>query len=228
MNDVKGYKVLISGNASTGKSTILSEITDKILVLNLDEKPYTYKVNGAVATLDKYNNQKNLIDWINQKVIAYKNKFGELPQVIAFDTVTRLYSSIEYANRMNYKGFETHMQNKDATYLINWFINQLLAKGINVIALAHSQVEEGTGRIFIPAQGAFKNSGGWLSLFDNAIYLTSIKKEKYVVVNSPTQQYPARQAGSKEELMVPQKEFDINEYLNNLKNIQINMSQQEI
>ena len=90
-------KLLVAGYESSGKSTITSKV-ENALVINFDKKEYGFSVPHA--NFKKYEGIDSVIDFINEKISSYKEKFGKFPDFIILDTITQLYAA-----KSNYNSF---------------------------------------------------------------------------------------------------------------------------
>ena len=219
-------KILISGYENSGKSTLVSKINNS-LVINCDFKEYTLKVpHFNVNDYKGYNDFKELVV---SKIKAYKDKFDKLPEYVIFDTITQLYNRMSKHNAKSYKAFEIHNKNEEDTFSINDFIEKVLInKGINTIIVAHTIVDELTGRHTIPAKGGFKKSGSWLSVVSEAIFIDRTSTHHNVVIKSD--KFPVRSLVEREgkEISIDVKEFDINKYLKEITDIKVEVQEYEL
>lgn len=206
-------KILISGYENTGKSTIAGNIKDA-LVINCDMKEYTFKVPHC--NIDKWTSLKEFTKVVNEKIKTYKEKFGKLPTFIVFDTITQLYMKMTKFNNTAYKNFEIHRANDTDTLGINTYIEDVLIRsGINVILVAHTMIEENQ-KHSIPAVGAFKRAGSWLSVVNEAIYIHRKGDEHKIFIRD--NEYPCRTLIDREYSSISVSDFDINKYLSEIIN----------
>lgn len=162
-------KLLITGLESTGKTTLTSKL-EKALMVSVDGKAYPFA--RPHYRPEKYSGLPNFKNELIQKLKSYKAKYGERPQTVVFDTVTKLYENMYKYAQANFKGFDVHNTISNETLSFNDLIEELLiANGVNVVIIAHVVYDEKTSRYTVPATGQFKNSGSWLSLVDNASFV---------------------------------------------------------
>lgn len=213
---VMAIKLLISGFENSGKTTLISGLQDA-LIINCDKKKFSGKV--AHANYEEWMGIDHFSKFVNAKISNYKTKFNKLPTFVVFDTITQLYTDMTRYNNKYFKGYEIHSQNNRDTLNINAYIeNTLLAEtdkkpGINVIILAHVTVDK-EGRYTIPAQGQFRDSGGWLSVVNEAIFIERTK-EKHII-HLKSDMYPARTLLEVSEATIPMKDFNLQEHCNKL------------
>lgn len=183
-----GIKLLVSGFEASGKSTLTSGLEDA-LVFNFDRKEYSFSVPHV--NFKEYTGMQVIIDTMVDKIHAYKEKFGKYPSNIVLDTVTQLYNLMQTYNSEKYTGFTSHNTNLKETGMLNEFIEkELIPQGFNVIVAAHTKWDEATSRHVIPATGSFKDSGSWLSIVNEAIFIE--KKSNKLTVHLHGLKYPCR------------------------------------
>ncbi|MBS9782735.1 MAG: hypothetical protein KGV43_02915 [Arcobacter sp.] len=199
------YEVVIS----SGKTSITSTIKDA-LVINCDRKPYSHSIPHA--TYQEWNGVNDFTNFINEKIKAYKEKFGGLPKYLVIDTITQLYAEMVRYNNNKYTGFAIHNQNnKDTLDLNKYFESIILANGINLVIVAHTTYDADTAAHTIPAQGDFKRTGSWLSVVDNSIFISKTGNKLQVYLSSF--KYPARTTLADMPEKVDIKDYNITEHL---------------
>jgi hypothetical protein len=206
-------KYLISGLERSGKTTATSKIEDALIV-SIDMKKYPFK--KPHVNIKEYEGMNNFIDRINETIVKYKEKFGEFPKSIVFDTVTSLYTLITKYSMDKFNGFNIHSNISKETLMFNDYVeNTLLENGVNVVIIAHAVWDQDTGRYYIPATGAFAKSGSWLGAVDEASFI-EFKNNKYSIYHNDGK-FPCRTTLDikvKESI----EEWDINEHIEKLKN----------
>lgn len=209
---IKGAKLLLSGASSAGKTTLISKLEDSLVIV-FDDKTFPFKVphykpvpfDGIVSF------KKELVS----KVKAYKDKFDKLPETVVFDTVTHFYQDIYVWAQENHKGFEIFNAMQQTAIRVNSLIEKVLVdKGINVVIVAHTIYNEGSNSFEIPSVGKFKESGGWLSLVDNASHISTEHNRRSVYHQSL--KYPARSTVDMPE-MNNMDDYDIQEHVSKIK-----------
>ena len=207
-------KLLIVGQENSGKTTITSKL-DKALVVSIDGKTYPYKVaHYKPAT---YTGLTNFKDELISKLKAYKEKFGERPHTVVFDTVTKLYENMYKYAQKNFKGFDVHNTISTETLGFNDMIEDFLIKnGVNVVIVAHVIYDESTSRFTVPATGQFAKTGSWLSLTDNASFVYSQGNTR--MISHTELKYPCR---STVDMPKNQKldDYCINEHMAKLEEV---------
>ncbi len=220
----QGIKFLVSGYESSGKSTITSQIKDS-LVINCDRKPYSFTIPHA--TYKEWNGLASFTDFINEKIRAYKEKHGNLPKYLVIDTITQLYGEMVRYNNSKYTGFTIHNQNnKDSLDLNKYFESIILANGINLVIVAHTIYDADTAAHTIPAQGDFKKNGSWLSVVDNAIFISKAGNKLQVYLSSF--KFPARTTLEGMPEKVDIKDYNITEHLAEFEHLQTKIDDFEL
>lgn len=210
-------KLLVCGFESSGKSTIASKLED-VLVFNFDHKEYGFKVPHV--NVKDYDGLQQIIDLIIEKIETYKEKVGNYPKNIVFDTMTQFYSSMQQFNGTKYKGFDEHRQNNLDTLAFNKFVeDSLIPSGMNVIIVAHTIYDEATSRHIIPASGAFAKAGSWLSVVNESIFVE--KKANKLVVHTNNLKYPCRTTLEDIETNVDMEKYSLQEHLNALNAVKL-------
>jgi hypothetical protein len=208
-------KLLVSAFESSGKSTITSQLDD-VLVFNLDHKEYGFRVPHS--NIKDYSGMDTLLEEVSEKIQAYKEKFGNYPKTIVFDTVTQMYSSMQKYNADKYKGFDIHSNNNRDTLSFNEFIeNQLIPSDINVIIAAHTVYDEATSRHVIPATGAFAKAGSWLSVVNDAIFIE--KKSNKLIVHTSGFKYPCRTTLDDLPTGIAIEDYSLQEHIDKLASV---------
>lgn len=211
---MKGVKLLVTGLENSGKSTITSKIKDA-LVINFDNKEYNFEV--ANADFREYTGLDSVIDFINNKLVAYKEKNGKFPKVLVIDTVTQLYSSMVLYNSKKYNGFNIHSQNNvDTLDLNNYFEDIILANGVDLVVVAHAIYDSDTKAYTIKSQGQFRDAGSWLSIVNDSIFIEKRNGKLTVFLNDI--KYPSRASLEKIEEKMSIDDYDINTHLEKLRN----------
>lgn len=169
-------KVLITGLPNAGKTTLLKTLQD-VLVFAYDGKVYPFP--QAHVNLKEFDNVDELLDEMNEKVIVYETKFGKLPEVIAIDSVSRIFTKIVDNCNKKFNGFTIWTEvNKEIKKLTD-YLNEIVGNHISLVIVAHAVKDDG-GKYSEVAQGNFAKMGAFLSTVDYAIFV-EIKGSKRVV-----------------------------------------------
>ena len=218
-------KFLIAGTERSGKTTLTSKIED-VLIVSFDVKKYPYKVPHV--NFNEYTGMSNVIEQINEKIVAFEEKMGHFPKTIVFDTVTAMYTRMNQWANGAFSGFSIHSAINNDTLAFNTYIeDELLPNGVNVVIVAHTIFDKGTEKFIVPATGAFEKSGSWLGSVDEASYV-EIKSDKFYI-HHKNLKFPCRSTVG-EELPKSEKvdDYDINKHIDLLTHKELHNSEYEI
>lgn len=171
-------KILVSGLANTGKTTLLKDLED-VLIIAHDGKKYPFP--QPHVNVDTFEGAQDLINITNAKVTAYQERFGKLPKTIGYDSVSKIFETLSnYCNR-KYSGFTIYTElNKEIALFTEYIENVLVANGVNIILVSHALWDVDTATYQLVGNGAFAKKGGFLSEVDNAVFV-EVKSNKRVV-----------------------------------------------
>ena len=205
----KGIKLLLTGLSNTGKTNALRTLDPKTtFVVSIDGKPFPFSiphsnfssfpsVEGLIKGYTDANG--NHIDGIADKINKFRTATKAYPETIVIDTVSRVFQIISDNCATQYKGFDVHSNiSKEIAKFNNFLEIQLVGNGMNVISSTHVTLNPETGMYEDASSGAYKRSGGALSVHDHVTYF-SIKSKKYIVTHRGPG-LPCRTLLSKEQL----------------------------
>ena len=204
-------KILITGMPNTGKTTLLSSLKN-VLVVSRDGKPFSLPMPHY--NVEEYSGMANFLEQLENKVNAYSERFGKMPETIAFDSVSRLFTDIENDCNKRYVGFNVWTNvNKDINEFLN-IVQELQNTNINVVLIAHVMWDEKAGKFVETSKGSFQKIGGFLSTVDYAINVDVIGKKHIVTLKgtnlsrSLLSDIPEKQDAS---------EFNLQDYLDKIR-----------
>lgn len=206
-----GAKVLITGMANTGKTSLLKTLKDAFVV-SRDGKPFSLKMHHF--NVPDFNNINEMIAMTDDKIGAYKEKMKHLPSTIAFDSVSRIFTDIEANCSRRFKGFDvwSNVNTEISTFVS--YINNLVEYGFNVVLIAHVMWDEKAGKFIETCKGSFKSVGGFTSTVDYALNI-DVKGKSYEVTLYGSNLSRTLLEG------LPQKqvadEFNLQEYIEKIK-----------
>ena len=206
-------KILISGYENTGKTTLISKINDA-LIINCDAKEFSIPVMHT--NFNQWDGLKSFTDFCNDKIVAFKKAKGELPKFVVIDTISQLYMQLTRWNSNHFRGFDIHTQNNTDTLGLNTYFEKLIEKGISVIVVSHTMVDDKTSKHIIPAQGQFQKVGSFLSIVNEAIFIERSPDVHRIWLK--TDKFPVRSLIEHNEENVNFNDFDINTYLEKVVN----------
>lgn len=171
-------KILVSGLANTGKTSLLQSLTDVFVVAH-DGKQYPFpQPHINVPTFD---NISELLAIVNTKLGVYKTKFGKLPSTIVFDSVSTIFETIAANCGRQFKGFDTWKNvNLQINELTSYIENTLIPNGLNVVIVSHAVWNVDTVTYELVAQGSFAKKGSFLATVDNAVFI-EVKNGKRII-----------------------------------------------
>ena len=185
-----GVKLLLSGLSNSGKSRALSSLDPKTsLVISIDGKPFSFavphknyqsfpNVEGFIYGWDDEDGTHT--DGIVEVIEKFKDKFGEYPETIAIDTVSRVFQIITDNCNTLYKNFEIHSNIGKQIATFNNFLQELVMNSVNVISTTHVTFDEKLGVYVDASSGAYKKAGGAIGVHDHVSFF-QVKGKKYKV-----------------------------------------------
>lgn len=203
-------KLLISSLANCGKTTLLQSLEDVYVVAH-DGKQYPFA--QPHTNIDSFQSVSSLIDTVNSKLALYKEKVGNLPTTVVFDSVSKIFESIaDNCGRM-YKGFEIWKNvNSEVAEFNRYIEGVLLPHGINVVIVSHAVWNADTVSYELVAQGSFAKKGGWLSEVDNSIFIEIKNSKRIIHHRSP--KFAARSTLSTIPDNQPAEEYNLQTHIN--------------
>ena len=206
---VRGTKLLLTGLSNSGKTSALSSLDpEKTLVISIDGKLFPLPiphanfagfpdVNGFIFGYDTTDggHVKGIVDKINQ----FEETFGAYPEVIVIDTISRVANIIADNCMTKYTSYDIHTNISKQNAEFNKFVeSQLIAAGISVVTTTHVTYDEKVGAYTDASSGAYKKTGGILSVHDHVSFF-HVDGKKYKVSHR-VPGLPCRTLLSEEEL----------------------------
>ena len=176
-------KILITGLANTGKTSLLKNLNDT-LVIARDGKPFALEMPHV--NVPDYQTIDEVISLIGEKIEAYKTKFKKYPATIAIDSVSTIFTDIEVNCDKKYNGYDVWKNvNKEITTLTS-AINELMDKNntfghaFNIVLTCHIKWDADAKKFIETSKGSFGQKGGFLSTVDYAIHIDIIGAKRIV------------------------------------------------
>lgn len=169
-------KVLITGLPNAGKTTLLKTLQNA-LIFAYDGKVYPFP--QAHANLTEFDSVEDLLNEMDEKIVTYENKFGKLPEVIAVDSVSRIFTKIVDNCNKKFNGFTIWTEVNKEIKKFTDYLNTIVSNNISLVIVAHA-VRDESGKYTEVAQGNFAKMGAFLSTVDYAVFV-EIKGSKRVV-----------------------------------------------
>ena len=174
-------KLLVSGIAGSGKTSLLESLGEDSFVVSRDAKAFGLPIPHMLV--DKYvnmntliyGNEKEGIEGIVQKIENYEKHFGKYPTNVVIDSVSQIFMDVidvssQTANVYGSQGAET---TKEIGLLVKFLHEDLELNGMNVILLNHviEEVSDGakTGILLPFGSGKFLQKGAFFSTTNEAI-----------------------------------------------------------
>ena len=170
-------RLLITGLSNTGKTSLLKTLKD-VLVISRDGKPFSLELPHF--NVPDFTTIDELLGMVSEKLEAYKKKYNDYPRIIAFDSVSRIFTDIENSCNKRFRGFDVWTNvNKEITSFVS-AINDMENGGYDIVLIAHCTWDEKAGRYVETSKGSFAKMGGFLSVVDYAINIDIVGKKRIV------------------------------------------------
>ena len=165
---MSNVKLLISSLPNIGKTTLLKDLTD-VLIIARDGKKYPFE--QAHVNVPDFSSADQLIDLIEEKVGAYEEKMGCLPKTIAIDSISKILLDIEGYTLEQVKSFPYGKVNTEIKKVVD-FIERDMSPTFNIVLVSHALYSEDvSGYAMVNAGGSYGKKGGILSEVDEAIFV---------------------------------------------------------
>lgn len=205
-------KLLISGLANTGKTSLLQSLTDVFVVAH-DGKQYPFP--QPHVNVNQFASVSELTTIVNTKLGVYKEKFGKLPSTIVFDSVSTIFETIADNCSRQYKGFEIWKNvNSEINEFTRYLEQTLIQHGLNVVIVSHAVWNVDTVSYELVAQGSFAKKGGFLSTVDNSIFIEVKNGKRIIHHRSP--KFAARSTLAELPDMQPIEEYNLQKHVDML------------
>lgn len=205
------YKLLISGESGSGKTTLTKNMKDT-LVISHDGKMYPYKIPHA--TIDTFSSAEELINFIEDKAIAYKERFGDFPKTMVFDSVSRIFETLDTACNKRYTGYQVYNQLNNNISEFAAFLEKLVENGINVVIISHAIYDADSSRYNLVGKGSFSKLGGFYSVVDEAVFIETKNSKRHLHFRSV--KFPARTMNDDFPDSVEIDKFDLDAHIQSL------------
>lgn len=208
-------KILISAVANAGKTTLTKELENS-LVISHDGKKYPFPVPHVMVP--SFDSAEDLVNTTIEKIEAYNQKFGSYPDTIVFDSVSKIFDTIHTNCNEKHTGFKIYSElDKEITAFTSFIENSLIASGMNVVLISHAIYDADTAKYNLVGKGSFAKRGGFLAEVDEALFL-ELKNNKRIV-HSKSTKFPARSLQADIPESVPVDEFNLQQYMDQIKGV---------
>ena len=208
-------KLLISGLPNIGKTTVLQSLKD-VLVIARDGKKYPFP--QPHVNVPDFESADELIEIITEKINAYEQKLGKMPETIVIDSLSKILLDIEGNILATVKSFPYGVINTEIKKIVD-FIERDLADAFNIVMVSHAIYDEDTvGYKLVNAGGSWGKKGGILSEVDQACFIELKGKNRVLHYRSP--KLAARTTIAELPDSIPLEEFNLQQHLNLLTSTQ--------
>ena len=214
---MSNVKLLVAALPSIGKTTLLQSL-EKVLVIARDGKQYPFE--QPHVNVDDFTSAQQLIDLIVEKVEAYEEAIGELPEIIAIDSISKIFLDIEGYCLETIASFPYGKINTEIKKVVD-FIERDLVPNFHVVLVSHAQYNEDTvGYTLVNAGGSYGKKGGILSEVDEAVFIELKGKKRIIHHRNP--KMVSRTTMKDLPDSVPGEKFDLQEHIKVLASKQNN------
>ena len=152
------FKLLGSGLSNSGKTHLLKGLKDT-LVVSHDGKRFPHRMPHV--NVPDFQTASQLITIVREKMESYKEKYGDYPSIVVFDTVSKIFDTLMDSCNVRFKNFDIYKElNKEIHEFTDFVENVLVASGINVILLSHAIWKEEDSQYVLVGKGDFSKRGG--------------------------------------------------------------------
>lgn len=216
-------KLLISGTSNSGKTTLLSSLTDAF-VISHDGKNFPFPIPHT--NIADFKTAAEFIKITTEKLQAYKAKFGKLPATVAIDSSSKIFDTLADSCNTRFTGFHVFSNlNKEIHEITEYVQNVLIANGMNVVLISHAIYDSETTNYALIGKGDFSKRGGFLAETDTAIFLET-KNNKRIVHHKSTK-FPARTLLSDMPDSEPVESFSLQAYIDKLSKVHDSVTEYE-
>lgn len=206
-------KILIVGLPMTGKTTLLQSL-EEVFVIAHDGKKYPFL--QPHTNINVFANVDELISVINEKLGVYMDKNdGKLPKTIAFDSVSKIFLTIEGNCLATVKSFPYGVVNTEIKKFVDYIENELVSRGINVVLVSHAMNDEESGAFkLVNAGGSYAKKGGFLSEVDHSVFVEAKSNKR--IVHYRSLKFISRTTLHDLPDNVPSTEYNLQEHINKI------------
>lgn len=171
-------KILINGEAGSGKTDLLRTLGEETFVVSRDAKEFALELPHMLV--QNWIDMTTFIygeDGIVSKMEKYNEHFGKYPERVAIDSVSQIFMDVidKAAQTPNVYGSQGAEVTKEMAILTQFIHEDLELNDIDVILLNHviPEKDEGkeTGSYVSFGSGKFKEKGGFYSTTNESVTL---------------------------------------------------------
>jgi hypothetical protein len=217
-------KLLVSGLSGAGKTSLTKCLKDTMVIYH-DGKKYPYSIPHV--TVNDFEDVNQFTDLVSEKIEAYKEKMGSYPRSIVFDSVSKIFDTISDNCNRKYNNYDIYTNlNREINLFTSFIEDSLVASGMNVILISHALYDSDNARYSLVAGGAFAKRGGFYAEVDEAIFVEAKSNKRLIHFRST--KFPARTLYDENEDLTDVKDFNLQEYVETLEDIQQNVDNYEL
>ena len=217
-------KLLLAGQSNSGKTTLLKTL-ENAYVLSHDGKKFPFPIpHTNVPTFDSVVALTNLM---TQKIQAYQDTKGDLPQTIVIDTVSKIFDTIYDNCNKKFTGFKIYSEiDLEIKAFTDYIQNVLVENGMNVVLLSHAIYDADTATYNLVGKGSFAKRGGFIAEVDFSSFLELKNNKRYVHHRST--KFPARTLLDSAPDSQLVDEFNLQEYINSIAAVNSSVEEYEL
>jgi hypothetical protein len=185
-------KILINGEAGTGKTSLLSSLDKRTFVASRDAKKFGLKLPHTLV--EEWLGMQAFVNTVIDKLEDYNDKFGEYPTNVVIDSVSQIFMDVidKASQTPNVYGSQGAEVTKEMAVLTKFIHEDLELNGVNVILLNHviTEKEDGklTGSFISFGSGKFLEKGGFYSTTNESITIITVGEHRKVFLKGKDKQ----------------------------------------
>ena len=199
-------KLLVNGEAGSGKTSLLGSLDKDTFVVSRDAKKFGLKLPHVLV--EEWEGMTALVSTIVEKMESYNEKFGKYPTNVAIDSVSQIFMDVidKASQTPNVYGSQGAEVTKEMAILTKFIHEDLELNGINVILLNHviEEKDEGkpTGSFVSFGSGKFLSKGGFYSTTNESITIVTSGEHRKVITRGKAKQARTTLTGVPEVMWV--------------------------
>lgn len=202
-------KLLISAETNSGKTTLVKPLKDTLVIAH-DGKKFPFEIPHV--NVNDFSNVDNFIDLINETIVSYKERFGDYPKTIVFDSVSKIFDTIADNCNNKYSGYDIHTGvNTEVCKFAHYLEDTIAASEINLVLISHAIYDPDNSRYKLIATGSFARRGAFLAEVNDSIFI-EIKGSKRIIHFRSTK-FPARTLQEDLPNTVSVEKFNLNDHI---------------
>lgn len=175
-------KLLISGLANSGKTSLLQTLEDVLVIAN-DGKKYPFK--QPHVNIEKVTSSAGFITEIEEALERYDQKFDKYPKTVVIDSISKVLLDIEAHYVSTVASFPYGQIGKDINELMSYIETELVKNGCTVIFVSHAMKDDDGYFKLVTSGGSTGKRGGVIADVDNAIYIEIKNKKRIIHLKNP-------------------------------------------